>query len=196
MSCGTSRRRSSDPALLWLWYRPAAGAPNLTPSLGTSNCCGCGSPPPKALLLKPSNSFLHYYEWKYICAFLTALLLAHSPSLPLSSMVLHIKHTPATGPLHLLFPSLQTPPPILLSTHQLGSLFHSGLCPRLFHQRRFLCPLYIIKWHPLFLLNLLTVPCLSKCYYISICLICPLFPTRMGTPLEQGLCPFCLLPYP
>ena len=28
MSCGTGRRHSSDPALLWLWHRPAAVAPN------------------------------------------------------------------------------------------------------------------------------------------------------------------------
>ena len=27
MSCGEARRRSSDPALLWLWRRPAATAP-------------------------------------------------------------------------------------------------------------------------------------------------------------------------
>ena len=27
MSCGVGRRRSSDLALLWLWYRPAAVAP-------------------------------------------------------------------------------------------------------------------------------------------------------------------------
>ena len=26
MSCGVSRRHGSDPALLWLWYRPAAVA--------------------------------------------------------------------------------------------------------------------------------------------------------------------------
>ena len=27
MSCDIGRRRGSDPALLWLWYRPAATAP-------------------------------------------------------------------------------------------------------------------------------------------------------------------------
>ena len=27
MSCGVGRRRGSDLALLWLWYRPAAAAP-------------------------------------------------------------------------------------------------------------------------------------------------------------------------
>ena len=27
MSCGVGRRHSSDLALLWLWYRPAAVAP-------------------------------------------------------------------------------------------------------------------------------------------------------------------------
>ena len=26
MSCGVGGRRASDPALLWLWYRPAAAA--------------------------------------------------------------------------------------------------------------------------------------------------------------------------
>ena len=28
MSCGVGRRRRSDPAMLWLWRRPAAVAPN------------------------------------------------------------------------------------------------------------------------------------------------------------------------
>ena len=27
MSCGVGHRHSSDPALLWLWHRPAAVAP-------------------------------------------------------------------------------------------------------------------------------------------------------------------------
>ena len=27
MSCGVTRRHGLDPALLWLWYRPAAAAP-------------------------------------------------------------------------------------------------------------------------------------------------------------------------
>ena len=27
MSCGVGHRRSSDLALLWLWYRPATAAP-------------------------------------------------------------------------------------------------------------------------------------------------------------------------
>ena len=27
MSCGIGRRCASDPALLWLWYRPVAAAP-------------------------------------------------------------------------------------------------------------------------------------------------------------------------
>ena len=27
MSCGVACRRGSDPALLWLWFRPAATAP-------------------------------------------------------------------------------------------------------------------------------------------------------------------------
>ena len=26
MSCGVGRRRGSDPALMWLWYRPGAAA--------------------------------------------------------------------------------------------------------------------------------------------------------------------------
>ena len=30
MTCGVGRRRGSDPALLWLWYRPEATAP-ITP---------------------------------------------------------------------------------------------------------------------------------------------------------------------
>ena len=33
MSCGVGRRGSSDPMLLWLWYRLVAAA--LTPRLGT-----------------------------------------------------------------------------------------------------------------------------------------------------------------
>ena len=40
MSCGVGRRRSLDPALLWLWCRPATIAG--TPSLGTSTCYECG----------------------------------------------------------------------------------------------------------------------------------------------------------
>ena len=27
MNCGVGHRHDSDPALLWLWYRPAAAAP-------------------------------------------------------------------------------------------------------------------------------------------------------------------------
>ena len=42
MSCGVGHRHGSDPKLLWLWCRPAATAPILTPSLGTSMCCECG----------------------------------------------------------------------------------------------------------------------------------------------------------
>ena len=37
-SCGVVRRRGSDLALLWLWYRPAAHS---TPNPGTSICHGC-----------------------------------------------------------------------------------------------------------------------------------------------------------
>ena len=32
-----------DPALLWLWCRPATAALILPPSLGTSICCGYNS---------------------------------------------------------------------------------------------------------------------------------------------------------
>ena len=39
MSCGVGSRLGSDPVLLWLWHRPMA---DLTPSLGTSTCCGYG----------------------------------------------------------------------------------------------------------------------------------------------------------
>ena len=42
MSCGVDLGYSSNPALLWLWCRPAATAPDLTPRLGTSICRGCG----------------------------------------------------------------------------------------------------------------------------------------------------------
>ena len=43
MSCDASRRCGSDLALLWLWRRPAAAcSSDLTPSPGTSICCGCG----------------------------------------------------------------------------------------------------------------------------------------------------------
>ena len=38
VSCAIGHRRSSDPALLWLWRGLAAAAP----SLGTSICCECG----------------------------------------------------------------------------------------------------------------------------------------------------------
>ena len=49
MSCGVGCRCGSDPALLWLWFRPVAIAPNL----GTSVCCGCGhkKAPKKCLIL-------------------------------------------------------------------------------------------------------------------------------------------------
>ena len=40
MSCGVGGRRGSDPALLWLWCRPAVVAQIRPPSLGTSICCG------------------------------------------------------------------------------------------------------------------------------------------------------------
>ena len=42
MSCGVGHRCSSDPELLSLWCRPAATAPDWTPSLETSICRGCG----------------------------------------------------------------------------------------------------------------------------------------------------------
>ena len=42
MSCGVGRRRSTDPALAWLWHRPAAVTLIRAPSLGTSICCGFG----------------------------------------------------------------------------------------------------------------------------------------------------------
>ena len=43
MSCGVGHRHGLDPVLLCLWGRPAAVALIcLTPSLGTSMCCGCG----------------------------------------------------------------------------------------------------------------------------------------------------------
>ena len=42
MSCGVGHRSSSEPALLWLWCRPAATAPIRPCSLWTSICCGCG----------------------------------------------------------------------------------------------------------------------------------------------------------
>ena len=38
MSCGVGCRHSSDPALLWLWRRPAATAPIGPLALGTSIC--------------------------------------------------------------------------------------------------------------------------------------------------------------
>ena len=41
MSCGVGCRQGSDPALLWLWYRPAA-ITDSTLSLGTSISLGCG----------------------------------------------------------------------------------------------------------------------------------------------------------
>ena len=42
VSCGVVCRRGLDLALLWLWCRPAATSSDLTPSLGTSICRGCG----------------------------------------------------------------------------------------------------------------------------------------------------------
>ena len=43
MSCGVGRRQGLNPTLLWTWCRSAASAP----SLGTSICQGCASPPNK-----------------------------------------------------------------------------------------------------------------------------------------------------
>ena len=42
VSCGVGRRWDLDLVLEWLWHRPVTSA-NLTPGLGTSICCGCGS---------------------------------------------------------------------------------------------------------------------------------------------------------
>ena len=42
MSCGIGHRHGLDAVLLWLWYRLAAVAPILPPSLGTSICHGWG----------------------------------------------------------------------------------------------------------------------------------------------------------
>ena len=42
VSCGVGHRWGSDPALLWLWCRPAAVALDLTGSLGTPICHECG----------------------------------------------------------------------------------------------------------------------------------------------------------
>ena len=41
VSCGVDHRCGLYPSLLWLWCRPAAVAPNLTLSLGSSICHGC-----------------------------------------------------------------------------------------------------------------------------------------------------------
>ena len=41
LSCGVGHKCGSDPMLLWLWCRPAAVTPDLTPSLGTSICYRC-----------------------------------------------------------------------------------------------------------------------------------------------------------
>ena len=42
MNCGVGCRRGLDPALLWLWCRPAGYSSDSTPSLGTSVCLGRG----------------------------------------------------------------------------------------------------------------------------------------------------------
>ena len=42
VSCGVDCRCSSDPALLWLWYRPAATAPIGPLTWESSMCHGCG----------------------------------------------------------------------------------------------------------------------------------------------------------
>ena len=52
MSCGVGCIHSSDLALLWLWRRVVATAPNGPPSLGTSICCRCG---PKKTINKQTN---------------------------------------------------------------------------------------------------------------------------------------------
>ena len=41
VSCGVGHRHGLHLTLLWLWYRPVGYSSDLTPSLGTSICCGC-----------------------------------------------------------------------------------------------------------------------------------------------------------
>ena len=60
MSCGVGQRGSSDLALLWLWYRPAANSSDQTPSLGTSMYRGCS---PRKDKKKKDTSFRKITEY-------------------------------------------------------------------------------------------------------------------------------------
>ena len=59
MSCGVGRRQGSDPALLWLWRKPAAVALIRLPAWEASYAAGCG---PK----KQKKKFL-----VFICTYLS-----------------------------------------------------------------------------------------------------------------------------
>lgn len=56
--CRSHTHLISDLALLWLWGGPAAVAPVLTPSLGTSICCKWGPQKPKKKRAEDLNK--HY----------------------------------------------------------------------------------------------------------------------------------------
>ena len=51
-----------DPALLWLWCRPAAVALIGPPSLGTSMCCGCSPKKQKKKKILFSDGFDFYFH--------------------------------------------------------------------------------------------------------------------------------------
>ena len=53
MSCGIGRRHSLNLELLWLWASSCSST--LTPSLGTSICCGCSPKKQKTIQKKPQT---------------------------------------------------------------------------------------------------------------------------------------------
>ena len=74
MSCGVGHRCSSDPALLWLWHRPAAAAPTRPLAWETSTCHRCGpkkkrkwvedpSLPSIKLFFSNCHFLLFIYQW-------------------------------------------------------------------------------------------------------------------------------------
>ena len=90
MSCGVGGRHSSDLALLWLWCRPAATAPDWTPSLGTSMCCKSSPKKIKKKKQKTKNKgqSLKLSLWSYVFQiFVAQLELIHFNALRINSIV-------------------------------------------------------------------------------------------------------------
>ena len=100
MSCGVGRKRSSDPALLWLWRRPAATAP--IRALAWEPPYAAGAPEEVAKRQKKKkimglivNALVGRYTiWSFLHNFQTSML----PSPIFSTPWLHPRHLEVSGP--------------------------------------------------------------------------------------------------